>query len=219
MDGNNVTNNNIVTNYKEARARSREALRRGLLDAAGRLLTSEGPGALRVRRVAREVNCSTKVIYTMFGGKEGLVEELYLEGFERLGGALEAVPHGENPLAYLGALGRAYRESALANPTHYAVMFGRPIPEFTPSPSSLRRARSTFEVLEEAVSWCMEAGILERGIPRRWRTCCGPRCTAWSTWSSPGIFPKGRASGCSHGPCGRLARGFSMNEKEVSHDS
>jgi AcrR family transcriptional regulator len=165
MDGNNVTNNNIVTNYKEARARSREALRRGLLDAAGRLLTSEGPGALSVRRVAREVNCSTKVIYTMFGGKEGLVEELYLEGFERLGGALEAVPHGENPLAYLGALGRAYRESALANPTHYAVMFGRPIPEFTPSPSSLRRARSTFEVLEEAVSWCMEAGIFERGDP------------------------------------------------------
>ncbi len=165
MDGNSVTKKNIVSNYKEAQARNREALRRGLLDAAGRLLMSEGPGALSVRRVAREVNCSTKVIYTMFGGKEGLVEELYLEGFERLGRALEAVPRGENPLAYLGALGRAYRESALANPTHYAVMFGRPIPEFTPSPSSLRRARSTFEVLEEAVRGCMEAGIFERGDP------------------------------------------------------
>ena len=167
MHRNAVTSRNAVTNYREARDRGREGLRRGILDAAGRLLMEEGPGSLSMRRVAGEVNCSTKVIYTMFGGKEGLVEGLYLEGFDRLGRALGAVPGepGGEPLTYLGGLGWAYRGNALANPAYYAVMFGRPIPEFSPSPGSLLAARSTFGVLAQAVRRCMEAGIFEEGNP------------------------------------------------------
>ena len=84
MYRNSVTKRNVVTNYQEERSRGREALRRGLLDAAGRLLVEEGPGALSMRRISRQVNCSTKVLYTMFGGKRELVEELWLEGFDRL---------------------------------------------------------------------------------------------------------------------------------------
>ena len=103
----------------------------------------------------------------MFGGKEGLVEGLYIDGFDRLARVLGAVPKGPgaDALSYLGALGWAYRRNALANPAYYAVMFGRPIPEFSPSPESLLRARSTFGVLAEAVRGCMEAGIFERGNP------------------------------------------------------
>ncbi|MCA1728723.1 MAG: TetR/AcrR family transcriptional regulator [Actinobacteria bacterium] len=84
MHRDSVTNHNIVTDYREERLRGREALRRGLLDVAGRLLVEEGPGALSMRRISRQVNCSTKVLYTLFGGKRELVEELWLEGFDRL---------------------------------------------------------------------------------------------------------------------------------------
>lgn len=166
MNDNSVINQHSVINYREAQAVNRELLRSGLLDAAGLLLMERGPAALSVRRVAREVNCSTTVIYTLFGGKEGLVEGLYLEGFERLGRALGEVRRNpDEPLAYLSALGWAYRESALANPAYYAVMFGRPIPEFTPSSQSVRRARSTFGTLAEAVKGCIEVGIFEPGDP------------------------------------------------------
>jgi AcrR family transcriptional regulator len=59
------------------------------------------------------VGCSTTVLFTMFGGKEGLADALYREGFERLTRRLERVPD-EDPLARLGALGHAYRANALA---------------------------------------------------------------------------------------------------------
>ena len=166
MNRNSVTNHDAVTDYQEERLRGREALRRGLLDAAGRLLVEEGPGALSMRRISREVNCSTKVIYTMFGGKRGLVEELRLEGFERLRLSVEAVEHPGDPWAYVVALGWAYRENALANPNHYAVMFGRAVPGFEPTEEGLRRSERTFGGLVGAVEGCVEAGVVAPSDPR-----------------------------------------------------
>ncbi|MDQ3428924.1 MAG: TetR/AcrR family transcriptional regulator [Actinomycetota bacterium] len=166
MYRNSVTKHNVVTNYQEERSRGREALRRGLLDAAGRLLVEEGPGALSMRRISRQVNCSTKVLYTMFGGKRELVEELWLEGFDRLRRSVEAVEHPGNPWAYVVAMGWAYRENALANPNHYAVMFGRAVPGFEPTEEGLRRSESAFGVLVEAVEGCVEAGVVAPSDPR-----------------------------------------------------
>ncbi len=160
MHRNSVTNRDAVINYREERLRGREALRRGLLDAAGRLLVEEGPGALSMRRISREVNCSTKVLYTMFGGKQELVEELWLEGFDRLRRSAEAVEHPGDPWAYVVALGWAYRENALANPNHYAVMFGRAVPGFEPTEEGLRKSQRAFGVLVGAVEGCVEAGVV-----------------------------------------------------------
>ncbi|MEI8238364.1 MAG: hypothetical protein WCI22_03000, partial [Actinomycetota bacterium] len=39
---------------------------------------------ISLRRVAEAVNCSTTLLYSLFGGKDGLADELYLEGFARL---------------------------------------------------------------------------------------------------------------------------------------
>lgn len=165
MSRNIVTNQNIVTNYREEKLRAREALKRGLLDAAGRLLGEEGPGALSMRRISREVNCSTKMLYTLFGGKQELVEELWLEGFDRLCLAMEAVEHPGDPWAYVVALGRAYRENALSNPNHYAVMFGGAVPGFEPSEEGLRRSEMAFGVLVEAVVECVNAGVIPSSDP------------------------------------------------------
>lgn len=166
MHRNSVAGSDTVTNYREARLRGREALRRGLLDAAGRLLVEEGPGALSMRRISREVNCSTKVIYTLFGGKRELVEELRLEGFDRLRRSVEAVEHPGDPWAYVIALGWAYRENALANPNHYAVMFGRALPGLEPTEEGLRGSERTFGGLVAAVEGCVEAGVVAPSDPR-----------------------------------------------------
>jgi AcrR family transcriptional regulator len=119
-----------------------------------------------MRRVAGAVGCSTTVLYTMFGGKEGLADALYREGFERLGRRLEATGGGSDPLARLGGLAHAYRDNALAERGYYGVMFQQAIPRFRPSPESLVVAGASLEVLALAVRAAMQAGALAPGDPR-----------------------------------------------------
>jgi AcrR family transcriptional regulator len=154
------------TPYQLAQRSGQEALRRTLLDAASRLLVAEGPGALTMRRVAGAMGCSTTVLYTMFGGKEGLADALYREGFERLRRRLEAVADDDDPLARLGALARAYRANALAERAYYGVMFQQAIPGFQPSAASLTAAGASLEVLARAVRAAMDAGALRAGDPQ-----------------------------------------------------
>jgi AcrR family transcriptional regulator len=154
------------TPYERAQRKGQEALRRALLDAASGLLLEEGPGALTMRRVAGAVGCSTTVLYTMFGGKEGLADALYREGFERLRRRLVAADGGLDPRARLGALADAYRANALAERGYYGVMFQQAIPRFQPSPGSLAVAGASLEVLTQAVGAAMAAGVLRPGDPR-----------------------------------------------------
>jgi AcrR family transcriptional regulator len=141
------------------------ALRQALLDAASELLVSEGPGALSMRRIAAAVGCSTTVLYTLFGSKDGVAEALFREGFERFGHHLRAVPAGPDALAHLEGLGRAYRHSALAGRNYYGLMFEQAIPGFTPSAEARSHAWSTLQVLIDAVARCVEDGVFRGGDP------------------------------------------------------
>jgi AcrR family transcriptional regulator len=147
------------------RRRGQDALRAFLLDAAGRLLAEEGAGALTMRRVAAEVGCSTTVLYTLFGSKDGLAAGLYREGFERFRRRLEALPPGPDPLARLHAISAAYRESALAEPNYYRVMFLGAIPGYVPDEAALTAGAATLTYLIDAVRDCMAAGIYRPGDP------------------------------------------------------
>ena len=99
-----------------------------------------------MRRVAREVNASTQVLYTMFGDKDGLADELLLQGFERLAGAHGAAPRPEDPLRHLYERLEVYIENALANPNYNRVMVfqarkrSRRRPPETSHRSNIRRA-------------------------------------------------------------------------------
>lgn len=152
-----------MTAYQEAQEAGQSAVRATILDAATHLLVTEGPAALTVRRISARVGCSTKVIYTMFGGKDGLAEALLSEGFARFERALAAVPRHEDPLVHLGALGHAYRAYALAEPDYYRVMFQEALAGFQPSRDARREAKASFHMLVEAVDDCLEAGRLVGG--------------------------------------------------------
>lgn len=144
---------------RNVRAEGRAATRKGLLEIASGLLEQEGADALSMRRIAKLAGCSTSVLYTQFGGKEGLAAGLYEEGFERLEAALKDVKETE-PLEQVRQLNRAYRQVALANPTYYAVMFGRPIPEFTPSAEQREVAWRSMQPLIQALGGCRSKGVL-----------------------------------------------------------
>ncbi len=122
-----------------------------LLDAATELLATEGPEALTVRRIASTAGCSTMGLYSRFGGKDGVIERLWLEGFTRLRAAVEASPITDDPLHDLEQIGLTYRRWALDNATSYGIMFTRSVPEFIPSAEAMEVSIGTFTVVVDAV--------------------------------------------------------------------
>jgi AcrR family transcriptional regulator len=145
-------------------ARTRDDQGRRILEAASELLSKEGASALSVRRIAADAGCSTMGLYSRFGGKDGVVDELYAEGFERLVDGMRQNPITDDPLADLRRGARCYRDTALANATHYMVMFGGAVPGFVPSDASHELAHQAFSGLVAKVARCTEAGIFD-GAP------------------------------------------------------
>ncbi len=137
-----------------------DALRIRLLDTAGALLTAEGPDALSLRRLAADAGTSTSAVYALFGGKPGILRELFIEAFTRFATHLDKVTPSADPLTDVLALGRAYRAGALADPHLYAVMFGSPVPGFEPAPQDYEHAEATFAPLFDAVRRALAAGLL-----------------------------------------------------------
>ena len=123
-------------------------MRRVVLDAALTVLDRDGAAGLTVRAIAAEAGCSTTGVYTYFGGKHGLVEAIYVEGFHSFGETL-AASYAEHDL--IGA-GRAYRRWALDHPTHYLVMFGRAVPDFVPGEAATITSQLAFQDLVDAVA-------------------------------------------------------------------
>jgi len=135
-------------------------LRVALLDAAGALLHDEGPHALSTRRLADLVGTSTQSIYTLFGGKQGVLRAMYREGFDRLAQHMRAVPVTDDPRLDLRGLGDAYRASAKASPYLYSVMFERPVAEFECSDEDIEHSLSTLYALADGVQRAIDAGVV-----------------------------------------------------------
>jgi AcrR family transcriptional regulator len=139
-------------------------VRVALLDAAGELLHREGPAALTTRRLAQEAGTTTQSIYTLFGAKEGVVRAMFREGYARLEARIRRVRTTDDPLLDLREQGRAYRAAALASPHYYDVMFGHPVPGFTPDEDDLAASTLTRGLLEQGVQRCIDAGVLVEGV-------------------------------------------------------
>ena len=150
----------------------------GLVEAARELLERDGPGALTVRAIAAAAGTSTMNVYTRFGGKDGVVEQLYVQGFDLLAQAMHAAGTTDDPLADLHRCGRAYRSFALQHTTMYEVMFNEAVPDFRPSEDARQRAKATLDELAAKVERAMQAGLLRRIEPLHaaamvWSTCHG----------------------------------------------
>lgn len=116
-----------------------------LLDAAERILATDGPSALTVRRVATCAGIAPMGVYNRFTGKQGLLEALFVKGFEGLrqiiGGAT-----GADARARLRDAAMRYREFAVGHPQHYSLMFDH-MHEVEPSEEALLRAYEAFHQL------------------------------------------------------------------------
>ncbi len=134
--------------------------RRALLDAARKLLDDEGRRAVTVRRLASAVGTSTMAVYTAFGSKEALLEQLDAEGFEWIGRALEEVEPHPDPLTRLARLLVAYREAALTRPAWYSLAVAGDGGPSEGSTASVVRSSRARRVLATCVRACVESGRL-----------------------------------------------------------
>lgn len=146
---------------ERATTSSRDAgdpIRAALLAAAHDLLAAEGPGGLTVRAIAASAGMSTMNVYSRFGGKDGVLNELFIDGFRRLGQSMHSAPTTDDPLADLQACGAAYRGFARENPTYYSLMFDRAVPDFVPSDAAKGEALQGLARVVERVQRAVDAG-------------------------------------------------------------
>lgn len=129
-----------------------DALRTALVELASKTVAERGSGAVSLRTVAAAAGTTTAAIYTLFGGRDGLLSAVVDEGFRRFAERLAAVPRTDDPGADLLALGLAYRDNALANPHFYRVMFGSSPGAEVAGDGVPTTARPTFLVLRGAVA-------------------------------------------------------------------
>jgi hypothetical protein len=124
-----------------------------VLEAAMRLLDTDGPDALQVRRIATEVGAVIQ------------------EGLVRFSAALDLVGHTDDAIADLFAQGVAYRGFALANPHLYRMMFGVSEPKSNEqnfrdltvgdSPSALPEGTTAFGILAQLTERAAADGRVE----------------------------------------------------------
>jgi len=155
-----------LVDFRQEQDALRLSLRDGMLDAASRLLLEEGAAALTVRKVADAVNCSTTLLYSIFGGKDGLSNALYLEGFARYQREFPAyaAQHPSAPVALgiesLHLYANYYHAFARRYPSYYMVMFGDAIAGFIPPEASRIAAWESFTPLIAQFQHCMQSGSL-----------------------------------------------------------
>ena len=131
-----------------------------LLASAADILETEGPDGLSVRRIAAAANVAPMGVYNHFDSKFGIIDALFIQGFERLREALATIADIEDPYEALREGGRRYRALALAHPMVYQVMFLRAVPGYVPSEHALVVAARAFDSLVAAVERAMAAGVL-----------------------------------------------------------
>lgn len=142
---------------------SREDLAGRLLAEAEALIRRDGPDGIALRELARACGSSTMAIYTLYGGKPGLMQALYAVGFARLHAYALSAEHRNAPLRWMVRQMLAYRRFALDHTGLYRLMFGgekRFVPtdrhsRFASLAAPVDDAYPAFAALIDAVGTCL----------------------------------------------------------------
>lgn len=157
--------NHQVTTYPKVKLQHNELLRRNIIEAAASILQEFGPEAVTIRRVAEKMECPTKIIYNLFGSKEGLAKELFMEGCKLLADAFQAIPMQADLKQYLLDLGQAYWNFSKDYKSYYMVMFGGAFSEFKPEEESLQAMVTALQQVTIIITKAIEQGYISEKDP------------------------------------------------------
>ncbi len=165
-------------------------LRQALVDAALALIQEKGPQGFTLSEAAKGAGVTPAAVYRHFAGRDDLIAECAVQGFEIFSDLMDYAFNNGQPsaLAAFEATGRAYLAFARRYPGHYMAMFESGIshnqtPELA---AGAARANLVLERAAEALSqhipkdkrppaamfsahvWSMSHGVVElyaRGAP------------------------------------------------------
>jgi AcrR family transcriptional regulator len=133
-----------------------------ILTAASELFAESGANGLSVRAISKRAGLSTIGIYNHFNGKQGILDALYIEGFEMVVRAIETDQLGLSPRdAVLLGLSN-YIDLAAKHRGHYELIFGRGDPGYTPSSAAIAVGEEAFNRLTHLVSHTLPKNLSGR---------------------------------------------------------
>jgi AcrR family transcriptional regulator len=100
-------------------------LRQALTAAALELIEARGPMGLTLSEAAKQAGVTPAAVYRHFDGREALIAEAALQGYEIFGDLMDYAYQSGQPSALKAfeATGRAYLAFARKYPGHYIAMF------------------------------------------------------------------------------------------------
>lgn len=113
------------------RERRRDATTVEIKQTARRLLVEQGPDALTLRAIAREIGITAPALYRYFDSHEELVAALCADVLDELTEVLSAARDAagtEDPVERLMATCRAFRGWSLGHPREFQLTFATPSP-------------------------------------------------------------------------------------------
>jgi AcrR family transcriptional regulator len=148
-----------------------------------------GPRAFTMADVAQTAGLTTPALYRHFKGKEELLGELVVEGFDVFTRYLTRALEGKTPRERLHLISAAYFDFAADHPGYYETIFLTPdIPGLRRFPEDFEQGRSaSFQLVVDRVRECIETGFLKASNPLE---------TAFTIWAHGhglmGLFLVGR---------------------------
>jgi len=141
-------------------------LPRALLDAALRIVETDGAQALTLRAAARAAGVSQAAPYRHFANKDAILAAVAEDGFRSLMTAMrDGVAASQDPLGRLRGVGIGYITFATSHPSHFRVMFGREMADRSASPTLRRLAEDTLTIVVDAIAECQREGLVRADEP------------------------------------------------------
>ena len=103
--------------------------------------------ALSVRAIASRAGLSTIGIYSHFDGKQGILDTLYIEGFERVTDAMDVSLIDATPREKVLMATEAYLDVAEQYGAHYRLIFGEADDKYQPSDAARQAGERAFQQL------------------------------------------------------------------------
>ena len=165
---------NVISTKKISMDIQTTDLRNKLIMTARNVVRESGMVAFNLRMIAEQAETSTQAIYTLFGGKAGLVLALYqhfvIELEQRL---LLIVPHS-TPIQLIYQTAQIYREQALSDSELYLS-----------ATSPIAAEADVLGMLYNSQAFALFVGFIERGAADKLLLPIeDPRATAKVLWST-----------------------------------
>jgi AcrR family transcriptional regulator len=139
---------------RTARERARAEITREILDAGRRHLATDGAAALSLRAIARDMGMASSAVYRYVASRDDLLTRLIIDAYDSLGSAAESADAGidRRDLARRwGAICRAVRGWALANPNEWALIYGSPVPGYAAPADTIPLVQILAEAAERGI--------------------------------------------------------------------